>query len=274
MTPVSFPGTGWSFQRPRSLNSWGFWLLSWGMRRRSPWAAALLGEMSGHYGRGDYLTLLLGRPANRTQKELLIGYMGLSQENASSRAIALVKKLPLEREDYRIMEDMLRFKRSELRRELLGFLMGQDDEGIGECLKRLLGDKREEKRSAGLDILLRLSKDKKRAVLYERVKLLALSLKDPTDKEKVLLKEILGEKRVDAADDMGFGLYDYNGAEALRTVKVRGDAIGRCVALPEKVIIEKIKKLDRLIHEYRDVEYLSASGERDAGGQFLLALKG
>ena len=237
------------------------------------WAAALLGEMSGHYGRSDYLTLLLSRPANRVQKELLIGYMGLSQENASSKAIALVKKLSLEREDYRMMEDMLRFKRSQLRRELLGLLMGQDDEGIRECLDRLLGDKKEEKRSAGLDILLRLSKDKKRAALYERVKPLALSVEDPTDKEKVLLKEILGEKRVDAADDMGFGIYDYDGAEKLRPVKVRGDAIARCVALPEKVIIEKIRKLDRLIHEHRDVEYLSASGERELVGNSFWRLK-
>lgn len=271
--PCIFPWYRVELSKAQIIEQLGFLAFILGDEEKITWAAALLGEMSGHYGRGDYLTLLLGRPANRTQKELLIGYMGLSQENASSRAIALVKKLPLEREDYRIMEDMLRFKRSELRRELLGFLMGQDDEGIGECLKRLLGDKREEKRSAGLDILLRLSKDKKRAVLYERVKLLALSLKDPTDKEKVLLKEILGEKRVDAADDMGFGLYDYNGAEALRTVKVRGDAIGRCVALPEKVIIEKIKKLDRLIHEYRDVEYLSASGERELVGNSFWRLK-
>ena len=236
-------------------------------------AAALLGEMSGHYGRSDYLTLLLRDPANRAQRELLIGYMGLTQENASAKAISLVKRMDLNRDDYRLMEDMLRFKRSGLRRELLKFLMGQDDEGLKACLKRLLEDKREEKRSAGLDILLRLSKDETRAVLFTSAKTMALSVKDPTDKEKVLLKEILGEEKDPAADDMGFGLYDYDSQERPKAVKIQTDAIKRCIPLPEKAIIEKIKKLDRLIGQHKDVEYVSAIGETRLVGDTFWRLK-
>jgi len=238
------------------------------------WAAALLGDMSGYYGRSDYLVLLLHHPANRAQKELLIRYMGLTQENASSKAVSLVKKLPLEKEDYRIMEDMLRFKRSSLRRELLAFLMGQDDEGITECLKRLLKDKKEEKRIAGLDILLRLSKDGRRAALYEAAKPLAFTVGDPTDKEKVLLKEIMGEEKCLAADDMGFGLYDYNAAEEVLEVSTHGHAIEKCIPLTEKEIIEKIKKLDNLVREHKDVEYLSATGETELVGNTFWRLKG
>ena len=88
-------------------------------------AATLLGEMTGTYGRSELIALLLYHPANQKQKETLIGYMGLAEEYASAKAIALVKKLPLESRDYRQMEDMLRFKKSCLRKELLIFLMGQ-----------------------------------------------------------------------------------------------------------------------------------------------------
>ena len=98
--PCIFPWYRVELSKAQIIEQLGFLAFILGDEEKITWAAALLGEMSGHYGRGDYLTLLLGRPANRTQKELLIGYMGLSQENASSRAIALVKKLPLEREDY------------------------------------------------------------------------------------------------------------------------------------------------------------------------------
>ena len=236
-------------------------------------AAALLGNMSGNYSRSNYLVLLLHRPADRTQKELLIQYMGLAQENASAKAVSLVKKLSLEREDYRLMEDMLRFKRSSLRRELLSFLMTQDDGGITECLKRLLKDKKEEKRSAGLDILLRLSKDSERTALYEKAKPLALAVENPTDKERVLLSEILGGEKSRAADDIGFGLYDYKALEEIPEVSAQADAVKACMTLTEKEVIEKIKKLDNLIREHKDYEYLSASGETQLVGNSFWRLK-
>lgn len=42
-----------------------------------------------------------------------------------------------------------------------------------DCLKRLLTDKKEEKRSGGLDLLLRLSKREEKAAFFARVKQLA-----------------------------------------------------------------------------------------------------
>lgn len=111
--------------------------------------AGLLGEVSGSsYDRGYLVNLLLYHPANETQRRLLIGYMGNAEESTSQKAIAMVKRLSLGPEDYRQMEDMLRFKRSHLRSELLELLMKQKDAEMEECLKRLLADKMEEKRSA------------------------------------------------------------------------------------------------------------------------------
>ena len=65
---------------------------------------------------------------------------------------------------------MLRFKRSDLRTVLIEFLMKQKEEALLACVQRLLTDKKEEKRSAGLDILLRLSKDQKKAALYQQAR--------------------------------------------------------------------------------------------------------
>lgn len=236
-------------------------------------AAALLGDMSGSYRRGDLLVLLLHRPANRVQKELLIQYMGAAQEHTSREAVALVKKLPLEREDYRLMEDMLRFKRSGLRKELLTFLMKQDDDGITQCLRRLLEDKREEKRSAGLDILLRLSRDNTRGRVYEKTKSMALLVENPTDKEKVLLKEILGDEKCQAESQPGFGIYDYGAPEPIPAQSRNREERAIRVPLPEREIIKKIKKLDNLIREHRHDEYLCANGERQLIGDSFWRLK-
>lgn len=225
--------------------------------------AGLLGEVSGgSYDRGYLLNLLLYHPANQTQRELLIQYMGNAEESTSSKAILLVKNLPLKEQDYRLMEDMLRFKRSKLRGELLGFLMEQDDKCMEGCLKRLLEDKREEKRSAGLDLLLQLSKKKEKAAFYQKVKGLAAEIENPTDKEKVLLAEILDEKKEDISNRKGFGIYDPDAAMEIPELETGKDAVLRCIPLSEKEINEKIKKLDALFLENCDYEYETSSGDK------------
>lgn len=234
-------------------------------------AAALLADMTGTYGRSDLITLLLHHPADRKQKDILIGYMGLAEEHASAKAISLVKKLSLDSRDYRLMEDMLRFKRSGLRKELLGFLMGQGDQDMSACVKRLLEDKKEEKRSAGLDLLLRLSKKEGKEAFYETIKPMASLIQNPTDKEKVLIEEILGEENSSAAEEKGFGLYDPDAPEVIVPVTPDKDVLQKCVPLSESEIIRKIKKLDALIWEHKDDEYDSISGEKELiGNSFYL----
>ncbi len=225
-------------------------------------AAGLLGEMSGTYGRHNFLTLLLHNPKNRAQKDILIKAMGITEEYTSKKAISLVKKLPLDSRDYALMEDMLRFKRSGLRGELLGILMGQPDKAMEECLKRLLSDKKEEKRGGGLDLLLRLSSQKERASLYQRVRPLASLVENPSDKEKVLLEEILGNRQPSGAAQKGFGLYDPDAEEDIPQEDPGTHTLGQCIPLPEREIIEKLRKLDALIGAHKDDEYESATGDK------------
>lgn len=225
--------------------------------------AGLLGEVAGSsYDRGDLLNLLLYRPSNQTQRELLIQYMGNAEESTSSKAIKLVKNLSLKEPDYRLMEDMLRFKRSKLRKELLEFLMEQEDASMEGCLKRLLADGREEKRSAGLDLMLRLSRNKEKESFYQRIKSLAAEIEHPTDKEKVLLEEILGKEKEDLSEKKGYGIYDPDALVEIPELKEGSDAIRKCIPLSEKEIIFKLRKLDALFKENRDYEYETASGDK------------
>lgn len=233
--------------------------------------AAFLGEVSG--SRAYLLNLLLYRPANPAQKQLLIQYMGNVEEETSSMAISLVKKISLQREDYRLMEDMLRFKRGKLRGELLEFLMGQEDAGMEECLKRLLADSKEEKRSAGLDLLLRLSKKEEKAEFCRRVKGLAAAITNPTDKEKILLEEILERDKTSASEQKGFGIYDPDAPEVFPEQEERRDAIARCCPLSEKEIHEKIRKLDALFRENRNYEYETSYGDRSLLGNSYVPKK-
>ena len=236
--------------------------------------AALLGEVSvNSYERGYLLNLLLYQPVNQAQKELLIGYMGNAEEHTSQTAILLVKKIVFNERDYRLMEDMLRFKRGKLRGALLEFLMEQDDLPMEECLKRLLADKKEEKRSAGLALLLRLGKEEDRADFYKSVKELAGGIENPTDKEKILIGEILGEEKGSASGQKGFGIYDPDAPEEIPERKEDRDAILKCIPLPEKEINEKIKKLDAFLKENKEYEYETAYGEKELLGNNYTAQK-
>lgn len=228
--------------------------------------AGRLGEVSSG-DRHNLVNLLLYAPANRRQKELLIDYMGNAEEITSAKAIAMVKRLSLQKEDYRLMEEMLRFKRGGLRSQLLEFLMGQDDACMEECLGRLLADKKEEKRSAGLDLLLRLSKSEDKAALFGRVKPLAEQIETPTDKEKVLLEEILGQESAAASGQKGYGIYDPNAPEEIPEEKETGrEQALKCLPLTEQEIIRKLKKLDSIIKAHKDYEYVTLNGDRELLG--------
>ncbi len=235
-------------------------------------AAKLLKDMSGTYGRDTLLALLLYEPANQSQKELLIQYMGLTEEYTSKKAISLVKKMNLERQDYRLIEDMLRFKRSSLRGNLLEMLMKQEDEDMEPCLKRLLEDKKEEKRSAGLDLLLRLSKSESKKQFYEKVKPMASLISKPTDKEKILIGEILGEEN-SVVTEKGFGFYEPDTVEEIPEIVYKEGILSQCISLSEEEIVSKLKKLDHLIREHKDVEYESISGDKELIGNRFERLK-
>lgn len=234
--------------------------------------SGFLADMTGSYGRHSLINLLLCPPRNRTQRDILIKAMGITEEYTSQMAVSIVKTIPLTREDYALMEDMLRFKRSGLRRELLELLSRQADEDMEQCLKRLLSDKKEEKRSGGLDLLLRLSKQEEKAALFARVKPLADLVENPSDKEKVLLTEILGEQQTATAEN-GFGFYNPDAAEEVELPTLGTKTLQQCTILPVETIIEKLKKLDAFIGAHKNDEYRTIGGEVERIGNAFRQIK-
>ncbi len=241
--------------------------------------AELLGE-AGSEIRAVLFNLLLYDPENEKQRELAIQYMGNADTKTSAKAVRVVKTLTLAEPEYRMTEDMLRFKRSNLRKTLIGLLMEQPKEQMEGCLKRLLQDKREEKRSAGLDMLLRLSKDEKQAVLYKQLKKLAALVENPTDKEKVLLQELGGQAGERASEKKGYGIYDPDAPETLqvpgpgKTTKTPDQLYAECMPFTWQEAAAKLKKLDSLIRENKDYEYTAINGEKTLLGNSYHFLKG
>lgn len=228
--------------------------------------AGLLGEITsagGYSYRSRLINLLLYEPRNRKQRDILLGYVGNAEEYTAQRAYAIVRKLKLEEVDYMVLEDMLRYKRSGLRGRLIDLLMEQDDAGLKASLTRLMSDKREEKRTAALDMMLRLGKAKDKDRLYQEIRELPLAIQAPTDKEKILIEELTGKAgdRTDISRENGYGLYNPAAGAVLPVGTPDPQVLGQCLPLKEKDVILILKKLDSLVGQYRDYEYLDRSGE-------------
>lgn len=241
--------------------------------------AELLGE-SVSTDRANLLNLLLYEPSGERQRQLVIGYMGNADTKTSAYGVDIVKRLDLTQEEYQQVEELLRFKRSQLRNILIELLMDQPEKNIDACLKRLLKDKREEKRTAGLDMLLRLSKEEKRAALYERVRGMASLVEKPSDKEKILLAELLGDQKEAVEEKKGYGIYDPDAPEELlgpgpeEPLADPAGLLARFMPLSWDKAAEKIQKLDQLFQDNKDYEYTNYNGEKTLLGNAYSVLMG
>ncbi len=218
--------------------------------------------------RMNLMNLLLYEPSNSRQRAMIIEYMGNAHTRTSEQAIRIVKKMELRDEEYALLEDMLRFRRGNLRGTLIDFLMRQPDALMKNCLRRLLTDKKEEKRSAGLDLLLRLSKNPDRAGLYLQIKGMTELVAEPTDKEMIVIKELKKESGENAAEKKGYGLYDPEEPEELLVPVPELAAPGHkelvhaCLPISEKEARALIQKMDHLFLTHKDYEYVASNGEK------------
>lgn len=87
---------------------------------------------------------------------------------------------------------------------MIDLLMTREDEGLKASLGRLLADKKEEKRTAALDMLMQIRKDSGRKELAVSLAGLEQSIEAPTDKEKILIRELSGQGG-DQAEDSADG---------------------------------------------------------------------
>lgn len=166
-------------------------------------------------GRGRLYSEILKNPKTEIQKAALVEALGDKDGYARGMAKKSVEDIELNEDNYLKIEEMLRFKSSEIRSTLIDLLYKRPDDALCGSICRLVSDKREEKRTAGLDLIIRLSKDEKRSELFIKCRPAAEEMKNPTTKEKILIDSILGaekeaerEKLYDDNDKISFEIPD------------------------------------------------------------------
>lgn len=252
--------------------------------------------------RAKALALLLNEPENREEYEILTKAIGDAEEATRDRANHMLQH-ELKRDTtvlepeiragigklpdlcYEILEDLLRSKKSDVRRNAIALLMTRDDEDKISMIERLLSDRLEEKRTAALDMLMQMKKDN--SPLFVRAAEKTAVITSPTTKEQVLLDEINGTSG-DACQDVdeGFGFFDpdaiYEPVFDQEKIKKWTEDWNR--VFPNKKIGRKLfsfktkiddlqilRALDNLIEKNKDLEYEKWGEKRLLGNGILVS---
>lgn len=158
--------------------------------------------------RSHLIELLLQEPKSDVQKAALTECLADKESYARDRAIEIARKTTFNPENYLKMEEMLRYKAADLRSNLIELLYGQEDFALQATVERLLADKKEEKRTAGLDIVMQLANDKKRKALFDDCRKYVSNLQETTDKEQILIDNILGNQEEFSPNQKAEALFD------------------------------------------------------------------
>lgn len=230
-------------------------------------------------GRSQQIRMLLSEPKTKTQLDTLVALAGDKEEHARKEVFEILNKCELEECHFKMLEDMLRYKAADLRQNLIDMLLRQPKGQLLSCVERLCMDKKEEKRTAGLDLILRISESERSQEEKEGYSALAKRIENPTSKEKILIDRICGEKSGEGETE-GYGLYletdDF-------TPEIDMDFIASCKAEFVKMfpgtslfgnqpdgkrigMHEIIASLDQLIEEHKSDEYVDTYA-----GESLLA---
>lgn len=225
--------------------------------------------------RADVIKNVLKNPTTSLQIETVIRSMNDRNAVVRSSAFKTLDRLTLKEENYRVIEDLLRSKSSDMRVNAIHLLMKQVDQpqALGQTISRLLTDKSIERRLAGLDLTMRLRGNQSLKKIYDQSVLLAIAIAKPSVKEKVLIEQLSVKGEADApyTRKNGFGLCDPSAIIELPEMEVAidftiekafdGILSGRVTTL--------LMKLDQLVEDNKNREYASYWGESTLLGKAL-----
>lgn len=221
----------------------------------------LIGQGESYYGasRAAVAQVLLYRPTSSIRKKVLFELLHNPEEYTNRAAHALAEDMELTPEDYRSIEENLKYKKG--RAETLSLLKKQDNQALAACIDRLLSDKSEECHMGGLDLALQLKKEDQSA--FDRIVPRLQALSNPTGREQVLLKELLDSESEaqNILNTPGYGLCDMSKDWILPPVNVDESQASNLFSHGEDACIRILQKLDGLIHENRERAYKTAWDE-------------
>ena len=188
------------------------------------------------WNRGYYLDVLFEKTSNKEEKDFVISMLS-DRTDAGITAYEIVKNNNLVKEYPREIEDLLRLKNADTRKNLIDLLMSQDKKELLISIDNLVSAKNENKRLAGLDILNLANSKQKPLYDKKEVKNLVVKISSPTDAEKILIENLSDKKKKESE----------NSLSKLYNIEYKLD-------LPYE--IKEVEKLSKTIKKNKKSEYI------------------
>ena len=153
------------------------------------------------WNRGYYLDVLFEKTSNKEEKDFVISMLS-DRTNAGVIAYEIAKNNNLVKEYSKDIEDFLRLKNGDTRKNLINLLMEQDKKGLLASIDNLISDKNENKRLAALDILNQVNSKEKALYDKKEVKKLIEKIAKPTDAEKILIENLSDERKKESENSL------------------------------------------------------------------------
>ena len=153
------------------------------------------------WNRQYYLEIIFEKPSNKEQKEFVISMLA-DRTEAGTVACKIIKNNNLIKEYPRKIEDYLRLKSGETRKNLIDLLMSQDKKALLISIDNLISAKNENKRLAALDILNQTNSNQKPLYDKKEVKNLIAKISKPTDAEKILIENLSDKKKKESENTL------------------------------------------------------------------------
>lgn len=231
------------------------------------------------YMRPNYLAAALNPPTGPIQEDYVLQSMGDRSSEVRNEAYSIISNMTLSPEQNLKVEELLRFKYSEMRINAINLLMKQPKEQLEGSIRRLLSDKVAERRLAGLDMMKTICNVETMQDIYRELLSAVKAIQKPNAKEKILIESLIGdgtEKDVaqNYTKENGFGLYDP--ALEVDVPEINPDNGFSVKKAFEFISLGKAKliftKLSKFIDAYKNEEFKNSYGEaRLIGNSVLLS---
>ena len=153
------------------------------------------------WNRDAFFETLFEKPNNKEEKDFVITMLS-DRSIAGNTAYEIVKNNNLTKEYPREIEDLLRLKNADTRKNLIDLLVSQDKKELLISIDNLISAKNENKRLAALDILNLVNSKEKPLYDKKEVKNLVAKISSPTDAEKILIENLSDKKKKESENSL------------------------------------------------------------------------
>ena len=165
------------------------------------------------YSRASYIGIVMAHTESKVEQEYVLQSLGDRSTDIRDEAYKVLSEMSLSPEQYQSIEELLRFKYSEMRINAINLLMKQPKEQLTGSIRRLLSNKNAERRLAGLDMMKTIRNVDFLKESYRELLSTVREIQKPNAKEKILIESLIGDGTEQSTTsnytrENGFGLYD------------------------------------------------------------------